>query len=204
MSSLKESAKQIAEFLAENFTINSGFVKSEHELLKLAETQPSLWTEILDIQERLVGLSGAFPPPVVDTDSKGTAATASPGSVADLKRLIQEKDDIIMGLQSKVDSFEGHLDNLMKNFSFSSVRNITDNWHIFDAKIRDLKERVDAQKQNEMLLSFGRGGDFGYQGSGSNSRGAAETSNPNHKSGLNSQTLKLLKSMSDKVKFTKH
>ena len=43
---------------------------------------------------------------------------------------------------------------IVKEFKFSSIKNISENWHIFDPKLSKIKAEIEEKQQNDLLMSF--------------------------------------------------
>ena len=48
----------------------------------------------------------------------------------------------------------------MKDFKFASLKNVRENWHIFEPKIALLKEKLEQKQQDDLLKSFKPGGNM--------------------------------------------
>ena len=48
----------------------------------------------------------------------------------------------------------------MKDFKFTSLKNVRENWHIFEPKIALLKEKLEYKQQEVLLKSFKPGGNL--------------------------------------------
>ena len=66
---------------------------------------------------------------------------------------------------------------ISKEFKFSSIRNIRDNWHIFDPKLNIMKVKIEEKQQNDLLQSFKPGGFGGLDDIFKTEEAATPTSN---------------------------
>ena len=63
----------------------------------------------------------------------------------EISGMSSKKDAEITGLKAKVKSLEDRLANLFKEFTFTSIDNIQQNWALFDDQFQRIKEEEQAR-----------------------------------------------------------